>query len=152
MFARMKHVGEAKHSFHSPAGGPIQHPEMTYRPFPRGLGAAFIELQIEELWKDGNWQASIVPITSGCTPQQIEWRSRSTERAWGSSASQPLSTSRLGHVSSGLTRSCSRTPTTSNSKRPTLSWADKARGRRESPKGDESNRGSPHASELDEMR
>ncbi|KAL3193833.1 hypothetical protein MRX96_000121 [Rhipicephalus microplus] len=52
----------------------------------------------------------------------------------------------------GPTRSCSRTPTTSNSKKPTLSWADKARRRRESPRGNESNRGSPHASELDEMR
>ncbi|KAL3196129.1 hypothetical protein MRX96_015606 [Rhipicephalus microplus] len=40
----------------------------------------------------------------------------------------------------------------SNSKKPTLSWADKARGRRESPGGYESNRGFPHASELDEMR
>ncbi|KAL3233369.1 hypothetical protein MRX96_048408, partial [Rhipicephalus microplus] len=79
-------------------------------------------------------------------------RSRSTERARGSSTSQPRSNSKPGHVSSGPTRSRSRTPTTSNSKKPTLSWADKVRGRRESPRGDESNRGSPHASELDEMR
>ncbi|KAL3195480.1 hypothetical protein MRX96_045653 [Rhipicephalus microplus] len=79
-------------------------------------------------------------------------RSRSTERARGSSTFQPHSNSKPGHVSSGPTRSRSRTPTTSNSKKPMLSWADKARGRREPPRGDESNRGSPHASELDEMR
>ncbi|KAL3195379.1 hypothetical protein MRX96_015849 [Rhipicephalus microplus] len=75
--------------------------------------------------------------------------SRSTERARRSSTSQPRSTSRPGHVSSGPTRSRSRTPTISNSKKPTLSWADKARGRRERRR---INRGSPHASELDEMR
>ncbi|KAL3226881.1 hypothetical protein MRX96_024601 [Rhipicephalus microplus] len=57
-----------------------------------------------------------------------------------------------GHVSSGPTRSRSRTPTTSNSKKPTLSCGDKARGRCVSPRGNEWNRGSPHASELDEMR
>nr|XP_037291384.1 myb-related transcription factor, partner of profilin-like [Rhipicephalus microplus] len=79
-------------------------------------------------------------------------RSRSTERAQEISTSQPRSNSKPGHVSSGPTRSRSRTPTISNSKKPTLSWADKARGRRESPRGDASNRGSPHASELDEMR
>ncbi|KAL3253016.1 hypothetical protein MRX96_054713 [Rhipicephalus microplus] len=79
-------------------------------------------------------------------------RSTSTERAQGSSTSQPHSNSKPGHVSSGPTRSRSRTPTTSNSKKLTLSWADKARGRREPPRGDKSNRGSPHASELDEMR
>ncbi|KAH8024923.1 hypothetical protein HPB51_002337 [Rhipicephalus microplus] len=80
------------------------------------------------------------------------WCSRSTEHARGSSTSEPRSNSKPGHVLPGPTRSRSRTPTTSNSKKPTLSWADKARGRRESPRGDESNRGSPHASELDEMR
>ncbi|KAL3224763.1 hypothetical protein MRX96_026351 [Rhipicephalus microplus] len=69
-----------------------------------------------------------------------------------SSTSQLRSKPKPGHVSSGPTRSRSRTSTTSNSKKPTLSWADKARGRRESPRDDESNRGSPHASELDEMR
>ncbi|KAL3190294.1 hypothetical protein MRX96_019828 [Rhipicephalus microplus] len=79
-------------------------------------------------------------------------RSRSTERARGSSTSQPRSNSKPKHVSSGSTRSRSRTPTTSNSKKPTLSWADKARGKRKSPRGDESNYGSPHANELDEMR
>ncbi|KAL3213287.1 hypothetical protein MRX96_035523 [Rhipicephalus microplus] len=79
-------------------------------------------------------------------------RSRSTERARGSFSSQPRFTSRPRNVSSGPTRSRSRTPTTSNSKNLTLSWADKARGRSESPRGDESNCGSPHASELDEMR
>ncbi|KAL3174909.1 hypothetical protein MRX96_010938 [Rhipicephalus microplus] len=36
-----------------------------------------------------------------------------------------------GTFRGGPTRSRSRTPTTSNSKKPTLSWADKARGRRE---------------------
>ncbi|KAL3209196.1 hypothetical protein MRX96_009382 [Rhipicephalus microplus] len=72
-------------------------------------------------------------------------RSRSTERARGSSTSQLRSNSRPGPVSSGPTRSRSRSPATSNSKKPTLSWADKARGRRESPRGDESNRCSPHA-------
>ncbi|KAL3224364.1 hypothetical protein MRX96_026628 [Rhipicephalus microplus] len=66
--------------------------------------------------------------------------------------SASLQPQKPGHVSSGPTRSRSRTPTISNSKKPTLSWADKARGRRESPRGDASNRGSPHASELDEMR
>ncbi|KAL3190583.1 hypothetical protein MRX96_039669 [Rhipicephalus microplus] len=71
-------------------------------------------------------------------------RSRSTERARGSFSSQPRSTSRPGNVSSVPTRSRSRTPTTSNSKRPTLSWADRARGRLESPRGDKSNCGSPH--------
>ncbi|KAH7931577.1 hypothetical protein HPB51_029805 [Rhipicephalus microplus] len=45
-----------------------------------------------------------------------------------------------------------RTPTTSNSKTSTLSWADKARGRSESSRGDELNSGSPHTSEPDEMR
>nr|XP_037290555.1 serine/arginine-rich splicing factor 2-like [Rhipicephalus microplus] len=54
-------------------------------------------------------------------------RSRSTERARGSSTSQLRSTSRPGPVSSGPTRSRSRSPATSNSKKPTLSWADKAR-------------------------
>ncbi|KAL3184494.1 hypothetical protein MRX96_031785 [Rhipicephalus microplus] len=33
-----------------------------------------------------------------------------------------------------------------------LCWADKAQERRESSRGDESNRGSPYTSELDEMR
>ncbi|KAL3254527.1 hypothetical protein MRX96_054166 [Rhipicephalus microplus] len=79
-------------------------------------------------------------------------RSRSTERARGSSTSQRRSTSRPGHVSLEPTRSRSHTPTASNTKKPTLVWADKARGRRESSRGDELNRGSPHASELDEMR
>ncbi|KAL3242951.1 hypothetical protein MRX96_047657 [Rhipicephalus microplus] len=80
-------------------------------------------------------------------------RSRSTKRARGSSTFQPRSNSKPGHVSSGPTRSRSRTLTpTSNSKKPTLSWADKALGRRESPRGDETNRGSPYASELNEMR
>ncbi|KAL3194070.1 hypothetical protein MRX96_046132 [Rhipicephalus microplus] len=54
--------------------------------------------------------------------------------------------------SGSRSRSRSRTPTTSNNKKPTLSLTDKARGRRESLRGDESNRGSSHASELDEMR
>ncbi|KAH8023768.1 hypothetical protein HPB51_016663 [Rhipicephalus microplus] len=78
--------------------------------------------------------------------------SRSTERARRSSSFQPRFTSKPWDVSSGPTRSRSHTPTTSNSKNLTLSWADKARGRSESPRGDESNCGSPHASELDEMR
>ncbi|KAL3184010.1 hypothetical protein MRX96_006324 [Rhipicephalus microplus] len=42
------------------------------------------------------------------------------------------------------------TPLTARSRR--SPWADKARERRESPGGDELNRGSLHASELDEMR
>ncbi|KAH7972570.1 hypothetical protein HPB52_013566 [Rhipicephalus sanguineus] len=37
-------------------------------------------------------------------------------------------------------------------KKPTLSWADKAREGRESPRGDDSSRGSTHAKELDELR
>ncbi|KAL3210245.1 hypothetical protein MRX96_008896 [Rhipicephalus microplus] len=45
-----------------------------------------------------------------------------------------------------------RTPTTSNSKKPRLCWADNDRERREYPRGDESNCGSPHANELDKMR
>ncbi|KAL3176086.1 hypothetical protein MRX96_010786 [Rhipicephalus microplus] len=81
-----------------------------------------------------------------------EFQSSSTERARGSSISEPRSKLRPGLVSSGPTRSRCRTPTISNSKNPTLSWADKARGRRESSKGDESNCCSAHASELDEMR
>ncbi|KAL1417829.1 hypothetical protein MTO96_006086 [Rhipicephalus appendiculatus] len=81
-------------------------------------------------------------------------RSRSTERAHsrGRSASQPRSSSRPRHDSSGRTRSRSRTPTTPRSKKPTLTWADKTRGGRESPRGDDSPRGSPHAKELDELR
>ncbi|KAH7977091.1 hypothetical protein HPB51_027053 [Rhipicephalus microplus] len=70
----------------------------------------------------------------------------------GSSTSQPRSTSRKWHVSSGPTRSRSRTPTICNSKTPTLFRACKARERRETTTGDESNQGSPHASELYEMR
>ncbi|KAL3221766.1 hypothetical protein MRX96_029209 [Rhipicephalus microplus] len=53
------------------------------------------------------------------------------EQKTGSNAGEigrpPRSNSRPGHVSSGSTRFCSRTPTTSNSKKPTLSWADKPR-------------------------
>ncbi|KAL3208760.1 hypothetical protein MRX96_052467 [Rhipicephalus microplus] len=54
-------------------------------------------------------------------------RSRSTELARASFNSQPRSTSRPGHVSLGPTRSRFHTPTTSNSKKPMLSWADKTR-------------------------
>ncbi|KAH6920197.1 hypothetical protein HPB50_028815 [Hyalomma asiaticum] len=61
--------------------------------------------------------------------------------------------SRPRHDSSGRTRSRSRTPTTPKSKKkPTLSWADKAREGRESPRDDDSPRGSPHVKELDELR
>ncbi|KAH6926783.1 hypothetical protein HPB50_022168 [Hyalomma asiaticum] len=68
-------------------------------------------------------------------------------------AATPRSSSRPRHDSSGRTRSRSRTPTTPKSKKkPTLSWADKAREGRESPRGDDSPRGSPHAKELDERR
>ncbi|KAH7984755.1 hypothetical protein HPB52_023713 [Rhipicephalus sanguineus] len=42
--------------------------------------------------------------------------------------------------------------TPKSKKKPTLSWADKAREGRESPRGDDSSRGSPHAKELDELR
>ncbi|KAL3182712.1 hypothetical protein MRX96_034620 [Rhipicephalus microplus] len=52
----------------------------------------------------------------------------------------------------GQTRSPSHSPTSSNRKKPTLSWADKTRGGRESHRGDEASRGSPHAIELDQMR
>ncbi|KAL3201237.1 hypothetical protein MRX96_012724 [Rhipicephalus microplus] len=64
-------------------------------------------------------------------------RFRSTERARRSSTSQHRFTSRLGQVSLEPTRSRSRTPTTSNSKKLTLSWADKFLGGRESPRGNE---------------
>ncbi|KAL3226191.1 hypothetical protein MRX96_049013 [Rhipicephalus microplus] len=67
-------------------------------------------------------------------------------------ASRECSGSRSGHVSSGPTRSRSCMPTSSNCKYSTPSWADKARGRRESPRGDDSDRVSFHASEFDEMR
>ncbi|KAH6920180.1 hypothetical protein HPB50_028830 [Hyalomma asiaticum] len=58
-----------------------------------------------------------------------------------------------GTTHRGWTRWCSRTPTTPMSKKkPTLSWANKAREGRESPRGDDSPRCSPRAKELDELR
>ncbi|KAH7954902.1 hypothetical protein HPB49_022690 [Dermacentor silvarum] len=64
----------------------------------------------------------------------------------------PHSTSKPGHDASGRIRSRSRTPTSLRSKKPTLSWADMARGGREAPRGDDLRRDSHHANELEKLR
>ncbi|KAL3174952.1 hypothetical protein MRX96_010975 [Rhipicephalus microplus] len=89
--------------------------------------------------------------SSPTTDAQLRRRPYSTGRSGGRYGSRRRGAS-MWDVSARASGTRSRTPTTSNSKKLTLSWADKAGGRRESPRGDESNRGSPHVSELDEMR
>ncbi|KAH7937957.1 hypothetical protein HPB49_018223 [Dermacentor silvarum] len=70
----------------------------------------------------------------------------------GRSGSRPRSSSKPGHDTSGRIRSRSRTPTSLRSKKPSLSWADMARGGREAPRGDDLRRDSHHANELEKLR
>ncbi|KAH7974041.1 hypothetical protein HPB49_008742 [Dermacentor silvarum] len=60
--------------------------------------------------------------------------------------------SKPGHDTSGWIRSRCRTPTSLRSKKPSLSWADMARGGREAPRGDDLRRDSHHANELEKLR
>ncbi|KAH7977858.1 hypothetical protein HPB49_003771 [Dermacentor silvarum] len=82
--------------------------------------------------------------------------SRSKSRGWvcsrGRSGSRPCSSSKPGHDTSGWIRSRSRTPTARRSKKPMLSWADMARGRREAPRGDDLLRDSHLTNELEKLR
>ncbi|KAH7953933.1 hypothetical protein HPB49_014340 [Dermacentor silvarum] len=70
----------------------------------------------------------------------------------GRSGSRPRSSSKPGHDTSGRIRSRSRTPTSLRSKKPSLSWADMARGGREAPRGEDLRRDSHHANELEKLR
>ncbi|KAH7937432.1 hypothetical protein HPB49_012204 [Dermacentor silvarum] len=72
--------------------------------------------------------------------------------SWGRSGSRPHSSSRPEYDKSVWIRSRSRTPTALRSNKPTLSWADMARGGREAPRGDDLRHDSHHANELDELR
>ncbi|KAH7967130.1 hypothetical protein HPB49_022961 [Dermacentor silvarum] len=80
-------------------------------------------------------------------------RSRSRGRACslGRSSLRPRSSYRPGPDTSGWIMSHSHTPTSLRSKKPTLSWADMTRGRREAPRGDDLRRFSHHANELEEL-
>ncbi|KAH7978644.1 hypothetical protein HPB49_006260 [Dermacentor silvarum] len=70
----------------------------------------------------------------------------------GRSGSRPRSSSKPGHDTSGRIKSRSRTPTSLRSKKPSLSWADMARGGSEAPRGDDLRRDSHHANELEKLR